>query len=918
MKQKKETPFRVLHMFLKNIGSKPSMSDPKKNVKFTLQGIAEQVDVSVETVNKWSAGTQPIRNVNNLFNLLFVDTQICPEDFLIYLKNHGYNISDKLFESINKDNSRFITFLSEFLNGNIRNPIIKSYTAKKHTKDKEYFPQKLYSKKNNTETFNISMPNFSYFESNNRILVEAPGGQGKSEFLRQLELISKKSKKFDCVIRFELTDLLLINGDDALNNINSQKTDNKHNTILLLLDGLNELYASTDIQRLSKILSEINYISKSWNNICIVITSRSSNGMSDYNETVRSLYEICYLSGVPKDKYDEFIEKNSFLDDAIKDLAKIPLYFNVLSTLKDTSTLKSKYDAIFEVYKGRCKQNKFDENTFFAFYILSPFIAQKISRKTVNTITETEIDKIISSMQKVYPNKLIDVAKKECKNSISFPRADMNKVKNILFNHGPLVRSENGYKFFHDEVRDFLCCFATIISIKAFKDFSQDYSLYNKVLYDEIFSIDASFNLKDESSKLLKSYFQLTDSTGISKSVSNLYDFDENILITPELILYAHTAFSMSDYLNLGDSILEPVHNSLLNFTNSVFAYLDEGILENVFIALSHKQEVRCKKCLSDIISKHCEFFRTNCEYHKCLTYSSYAEKINPNSDEINNQKAKCLIAIHRDYILNHKSFNIKDFGFSDFSELFKEGYRLLERTANNDFNLSVNLYTMLQSVPAPYLFDDRNIYVNFDYVSAFMRNYNMIFTNKHDDYTLKEIAYTVRQSVGLLIKGYVKVSPEINYIQGRPLGPNTIVLGDKDTLNLNSQTIELAKYLLSFVDDMTMNTLNYYRGVVAYYNRDYKKAEAYFNTEKDIFLKTLFLKHWKNTDEDVSYLYEEIKNKFCSERLDAADKCHPLYWYIDLKNLEISFSNNNLHFFEEFEKELPETWKNIVKLLTQ
>lgn len=49
-----------------------------------------------------------------------------------------------------------------------------------------------------------------------------------------------------------------------------------------------------------------------------------------------------------------------------------------------------------------------------------------------------------------------------------------------------------------------------------------------------------------------------------------------------------------------------------------------------------------------------------------------------------------------------------------------------------------------------------------------------------------------------------------------------------------------------------------------------------------------------------------------------ALDICHPIYWYCDAKKLEFSFDKEKNIYFEEFEKELTETWKSIAKQLMQ
>ena len=82
--------------------------------------------------------------------------------------------------------------------------------------DTEYYCQKLYNKKNHNEVFNITNPDFSYFEANNRILIEGPGGQGKSLFYNKLYEKAVLSDNYSDVIIIKLIDLISLTEDDLI------------------------------------------------------------------------------------------------------------------------------------------------------------------------------------------------------------------------------------------------------------------------------------------------------------------------------------------------------------------------------------------------------------------------------------------------------------------------------------------------------------------------------------------------------------------------------------------------------------------------------------------------------------------------------------------------------------------------------
>ena len=139
---------------------------------------------------------------------------------------------------------------------------------------------------------------------------------------------------------------------------------------LLLLDGLNELYSSSDLEKISVIKDELSYISKNWTNTIILITTRESEGEFSYkNCRFIDDYTSCKLSSVPKKLYNAFVKEHPDLDDKIKELAKIPLYFNTLKNLESTSKITSKYDLLLAIYKDRYKQTNQDKNQVCKYHI---------------------------------------------------------------------------------------------------------------------------------------------------------------------------------------------------------------------------------------------------------------------------------------------------------------------------------------------------------------------------------------------------------------------------------------------------------------------------------------------------------------------------------------------------------------------
>jgi len=822
-----------------------------------------------------------------------------------------------------------------------------------------YFEQLIY-KENSEECLLIISPShdqmavdFCKIDDLERILVVAPGGQGKSLFLKMLEEKALENKRneghYENVIRIELTDLFALSANEVVADskeghvlghlIKYESKNDEYKTflkrrekktsgdtngrILLLLDGLNELSASSDFKMVNTILDELEYINKNWINTTIVMTTRPAKE----NKRILNGYCHCKLSGTPQEKLNAFLSSNESVSDEIKSLAEIPMYYNILAKTKNTEKVKTKYDLLFRIYLERYNQSRKDGDSFFAFFVLAPFIAQAIHDNPKNKIDLSTAKAIAEKLEQMNYEAFLQTALDECGLGALLYEPNLANACSILFHNGPIkyvlnethspfVFSNDEYKIFHDDIRDFLLAFKVIITIKVMR------ASLEEGQFDFIKGIYLNLNLKDEPTELIKSKLMIATGRDIEQSLSDLYSVLNEAPITPQLIIFAHTLFLISDYLNLGESAVEPTHNILIGFTERIVRLVKQN---NFYSCLSNNNEnynqvdqQRCVDAMLDIISKHCEYYRRNEMFVEGIELTTIAERIQSNNDAITNQKGKLLLLMYQSHMKDSKEYELAKLGIDNYTELYFESRRVLDKAVDHDFNLSVNLVAMLYSVPAPFLFEDKSNKIAFDFVKAFDLCRSLIFTKQKKNYTAKEICYAVRQAVGLLIKGYVKFNPEFEkYEKGNP-GENSVIIGDRNTLLLDSNTLSLAKELLEKAEGMSLAALNYYRGIISFYNDDIPSMKKHFENESDTLLKSIFQYYRLGEEVDLESLYQNISCRMKETKRDAVDSCHPIYWYCDAKNLELSFSKKRQSYFEEFEKELPETWKNIVKQLTQ
>lgn len=928
----------------------------------TVEELSDIVSVSENTIKNWKKTGYKNKKINPvwIYEQIFCDNNNdvnipAVVAFLSFLKNKGYSTPSNINIEHNVDIESFEFFFTSVLaSKNMQefiiernSPFSNQSVALQLPKDPDFYSQHITDEGTGKDIVvfpeKIDNPDLRMLQEYSRILIKGPGGQGKSTFLYRLSQRAKSQNVFQNVIRIELAKLLSITQndldkfgqpsacpirhilaglymDDGSNNelINHlqdyKKTEKKD--LLLLLDGLNEIYASSDLEKISVIIDELSYISKNWTNTIILITTRESEGEFSYkNCRFIDEYTVCKLSSVPKKLYNAFVKEHPDLDDKIKELAKIPLYFNTLKNLESTSKITSKYDLLLAIYKDRYKQTNQDYENFYAFFIIAPLLAREISNSNGNHISRAKIEELVNNYITCNFSLLSQACQKECEVAVPVTSVDSSKIVAILLsNSGPLKsesKDENLYKFFHDEIRDFVLPYGAYTSMQALKlGVNEDYRFVKDICAD--------FNFRDEPASLIKSRLGITENGDLQEALGKFFDYPESIQITPAGILYAHTAFLISDYLGLGKSATAPIHNLLYNFTDNLVYLISINAFDNLLEDLSYENKLRCKYAVADIFSKHCEYYRVEDKFKEGIDLVKVSEKLGCDTATLRNQKAKLLMFLYQQHIRTPDTVSVapEHLGYATYEDLFNEGLRLQTEVAESDFNLSANLLATLYSLPTPYLIENGIVSVVFDFVKAFNIYYSVIFTKKRRNYTIREIEYTARQAVALLIKGYVKINPEMGYRTGYRLVEGQIVEGERNTLALSKETLALAEYILSFTEGTHLACMDYCRGIIAHYKNEIKNVQEHFEKERDYNLKTIFSYYKLGIPTDIGAIYEKLKQDFKKHK-DSIDACHPVYWYVDLKNLELSCAPDRAEFFKEFEKEMPQVWKDIVKQLT-
>ena len=261
-------------------------------------------------------------------------------------------------------------------------------------------------------------------------------------------------------------------------------------------------------------------------------------------------------------------------------------------------------------------------------------------------------------------------------------------------------------------------------------------------------------------------------------------------------------------------------------------------------------------------------------------------------------------------------------------NELFSKGKELLEGLAHRGFHLSGNTLGLMISTPAPILIEKLSD-VELDYCKA-LRCYLEIMYGA-ETFVRRDVSYTVKQALRLLLLGYVYVSDESTYDPDYPCDDpddpedRSCALKEKLILkvcrplftpNINANTIRLVNNMIEKVEGQESPGLNYLRGLACYYRGEKSKARLLFesptikDTNRTIYnLQLQYHYGVDNLDEAILNDYEQRAASILDCGKGHYDKTHPVYYYLEEKNMHLSLMDESQRekkrlWFDKFEQE--------------
>ena len=204
-------PFGIMQDYLSDIDASNTQST-----------ISELIGVGERTISNWcrikfTKSKKTEKAIPELVKNFFYDKR-SKQGFIERLDRYGYDV-DKYQKYDDIPDDVFEDFLLEFFLENIKkktNPSEKKNAPSElfiQKKIKNYFPQTLHIYNVNPSDFDdvifdCSRNEFSQLNEKHRILIEGPGGQGKSLFLKTLLRAASKSDNYSYVFCIDLPELI--------------------------------------------------------------------------------------------------------------------------------------------------------------------------------------------------------------------------------------------------------------------------------------------------------------------------------------------------------------------------------------------------------------------------------------------------------------------------------------------------------------------------------------------------------------------------------------------------------------------------------------------------------------------------------------------------------------------------------------
>lgn len=837
----------------------------------------------------------------------------------------------------------------------------------------KYLIQQLISEDNNEVLLTLDKLtnnsfDFSFFLDNKLTLVSGPGGQGKTSFLCALKILHSNSPKtFDDVFLVPLVNLTELSvdsitiGSDFVANYIKQNdgadiNDINHN-YLILLDGFNEFRSSknkhiVDIltESLVRLINDVSQNNKP--NISLILTTRETkttlnllpNAGEDFTKTI--------LKGTPDDLYESIKEKYEsvnydFVGSEIEELARTPLYALMFKEFDDSKTISkihNKYSLFDEVYLKRANQrlgselhksayNK--ECYLYFYYVILPAFAYTLNtskeynndyffytddiESLLNTVTKDGLDKILYRHQlDLFTNINNDAPETTVLSLERFLKHEESRIIEKI-----PIENDYAFRFEHQEWRDYLVAKHITDNVNILK------SLYKHKNIKQIKALHLDCNVDSNIGKMVLQSFDMASSPERNKTIAKkFFGLEERLRISNCLygvVKFLHVAFDFNEYLQLD---LPKGKNKDIISLHSIFRPLTEFLQNNKGnkrLIKDINSDEDMLRCVTEILSKEAEYFRRDEDvfeknhYQEAYNTIELAKNFTANCDIMDNQEGKLYVCLYEESLkCSEKRFNKlvpKELSSMAPSEMFHKGTELLKRVAEKGFHLSANAIGIILSNPAPMLI--HNIPdLKPDFSTAFRYYMEVVYGA---NYINRDISYTVRQALNLLMKGYIKISdsngfdPEERYSDLSSLNTEhcPLMFAEKIT----EPSVRFAESLVRKADGQDAAGLNFLRGYVAYASNKLDEASVFWNSplskETTIMYKIARKYYLREpiSDEEILLEFKNNAVKIQSAGEGKIDLTHPVYWYIEAKEFMLSLVDkgaiaNYKTYFENIEEE--------------
>lgn len=772
-----------------------------------------------------------------------------------------------------------------------------------------------------------------FLEKEKLVLITGPGGQGKTTFLKQLRHINKKRRTFSDIILIPLVALMSIDMDYRdhdfniiLDYINHRypkvQFNNPKKKILLMLDGFNEYRTSRNSRAVENITGSLNdlvnalQVKGDEGNVSLIVTTRNLKTTVKIFPVFQHFLTLS-LSGTPESEYS--LIRSMCMDRGVdfdrtelETLTQTPLYARMIKRLLEggkAMDIENRFSLFDKAHKARAEQrigntaerSIYPKNVYLYFYyVILPYFAYRIvtSGDMVNTYRFSE-EQIGSFLEEIRRNNLDRAIYSYLKDSDSFryidgecPKIDAYKLIEFFDNEEEFIINdcETGeYSFTHEQWRDYLAAVFLRNNIRILRRHYKDAD--DKTAR----SVMINLNVDAEISHLLRQSLNLLDSQkDNAERMKRLFRVDADFYNHIDgTICLLHLGFFFCDYLQIDLPMGERGENETVH---AILLPLSDYLLQNdkndrlIDHILKDSQLVQF---VCELLSKEAEYYRRVTEYEKSYRVIALCKKLNRESVFTIQHEAKIYLCYYESAVLNEAILSIPEvFKGLPIDAIWKKGMELLNCGSDRNFYLSVNTLGLLLTNPCPYLVG-RRLISKPDFSGAFYRYINMITDSK---YIRRDISYTVYQALRLLVE-YITLDEDSSYHpEDSNSNPKDLKVSRKQKLFSpieGKKTLTMANSLLSRCSGQELAGLNYLRGCVSLASGDYQTAETFFqsplNYEGKILYHLMLKYRFENDSFDIDADFANLINMIQADLNGRVDRTHPVYRYIEAKELELS-----------------------------